>query len=169
MHKNIKLHVPSDKDEIQLKTSDQEDLLNLRQWKNSQCEYFFYQDVISLKQQQNWFYSYLNRADDFMFIVMVGQVPIGCMGIRYIDSEWDIYNVILGIDDFGKKGIMSKAFQSLLDFANATKQSPLTLKVLKHNPAVAWYQKNGFEIESDMSSYYRMIYRSKNTTQDYLS
>lgn len=138
------------------------DLLKLLEWKNSQRNYFFHKEIISHEQQKEWFLAYQTREEDFMFSVLVQGVAIGCMGIRFIKDEWDIYNVILGSSNHGKKGIMSKAFQAMLQFAISRHKNPISLKVLKYNPAVSWYEKNGFEITSEQKEYFCMTYIQQN-------
>lgn len=125
-----------------IKLSDQE---NLRNWKNANRQSFFYQQIISSDDQQKWFEAYLKRDDDFMFIVMAAE-PIGCMGFRFSDQVWDVYNVILGRPEFGRKGHMSHALQMMCSFARQLALIPITAKVLKDNPAVSWYKRNAFRV-----------------------
>jgi RimJ/RimL family protein N-acetyltransferase len=114
---------------------------------------------ISPEQQRQWLRDYNNRADDFMFVVVLNSISIGCMGIRITNDVWDIYNVILGSLIHKKQGYMSKAFHEMLNFANSERDVPVTLKVLKTNPAVGWYQQNGFVISSERNDHYFMIHK----------
>ncbi len=67
---------------------------NLRLWKNSNRSGFFNKEIISIEQQIVWFQYLKNQENNFMFIVQVDSLPVGCMGIRLTDGEWDVYNVI---------------------------------------------------------------------------
>jgi RimJ/RimL family protein N-acetyltransferase len=82
------------------------------------------------------------------------------MGIRVLESAWDVYNVILGLPDHGGKGLMGKSLQTMLRFALSLHAMPITLEVLRNNPAVAWYQKNGFVITSEQRDHYCMLFDS---------
>lgn len=153
---------------MQIRSANNDDLSNLRKWKNAQREFFFYKEEISAEKQIEWFSAYQNRLEDYIFMVIVNEKPIGCMGIRLIDEVWDIYNVILGIEEFGGKGYMSSAFKEMLGFALGHHQVPITLQVLKHNPAVSWYQKKGFVITSEQPDYFCMLYQPENFKKDNL-
>lgn len=143
---------------LELRSANYEHLDLLRDWKNSQKEYFFHQKEISNIEQLRWFDSYINRNDDYMFMVVYKNIFIGCMGIRLFDENWDIYNVILGLNEYGGKGFMGVAFEAMLQWAIERKKNPITLKVLKHNPAVSWYKKQGLIIVQSHDSYYSMKY-----------
>jgi len=149
-----------------LREANSLDLSNLRRWKNANRNFFFHKDEITEAQQLAWFNSYLTRAQDYMLIVLVNDQPIGCMGIRFLENEWDVYNVILGEIRYEKKGFMSKAFQVMLKFASSTNNNPITLKVLENNPAVIWYQKQGFEIITKIKNHYQMVFKTQNKKEN---
>ena len=137
---------------------DSNDLENLRSWKNSQKMFFFHTASISEEQQIDWYQSYVKRNNDFMFMILnIENKPVGCMGIRLINEEWDIYNVILGSIKYEKLGFMSKSFTKMIDFAYTKTKCAIGLKVLKHNPAVDWYKKNGLFIVEEHLNYYYML------------
>lgn len=136
------------------------DLEFLRQWKNSQRQYFFHQEEIDPNQHRQWWESFSLRPYDIMLITEYEKQRVGCMGVRWQEDHWDIYNVILGAQEFGGRGFMGLAFSALLDYAFALKPSPIRLQVLKHNPAVKWYQKQGFEINEIHDSFYAMTFQS---------
>jgi ribosomal protein S18 acetylase RimI-like enzyme len=142
-----------------LRAIGEEDLMFLRQWKNQQKQFFFHQQDISPEQQMQWFESFVTRPHDLLFMTVYAGHVFGCMGIRWLDSYWDIYNVILGDDAFGKRGLMGNAFNSLLHYALTLKSAPITLQVLKHNPAVGWYHKHGFKITEEYDNHFSMTYQ----------
>jgi RimJ/RimL family protein N-acetyltransferase len=142
------------------------DLENLRQWKNEQREFFFHKDEITPEQQRNWYAAFQGRPYDFMFMTALDGQTFGCMGIRWLENAWDIYNVILARPELGGRGHMSKAFKTMLAYALALKRSPITLQVLKHNPAVRWYLNKEFVITSEYDDHYTMIYQSNSNQQD---
>jgi RimJ/RimL family protein N-acetyltransferase len=163
--KTIALPVCEDAPNLWLHTANETDLSNLREWKNKHRHFFFFNDEITPDQQAAWFLSYQGRPKDFMFMVKLEEEAIGCMGIRLIDNIWDVYNVILGLSQFQGRGLMGKAFEAMLGYAMSRHPTQITLKVLKHNPAVAWYQKNGFLITSEEEDHYSMSYLSDNKEQ----
>jgi len=166
LNKNITIPVSVKELKISLRTANEGDLPDLRQWKNEQREFFFFKDEISPEQQLEWYRAYRKRPEDYMFIVILEEIAMGCMGIRLIDDVWDVYNVILGLANHGGKGLMSGAFQAMLRFAASRRPNPITLRVLKHNPAVCWYQKNGFLITAEQPDHFCMSYQSAKITQD---
>jgi len=142
---------------ITLKLIDQSDLNNLMNWKNTNRSFFFHNSNISKQQQKIWYQSYCQRDQDYMFIVNFNELPIGCMGIRYLQKYWDVYNIILGDMNFQKQGIMGKAFKKMIDFAIKNYKTDIVLKVLKHNPAIRWYEKQGFTIVEKNNDHYLML------------
>jgi hypothetical protein len=89
------------------------------------------------------FYSKTSLADN-MFVVQHDDIAIGCMGFRLIDGKADVYNVILGNPDYGRKGFMSKALALMCSYILSNSIQNIGLKVLRSNPALNWYLKNGF-------------------------
>jgi ribosomal protein S18 acetylase RimI-like enzyme len=153
---------------LALRSASQCDLEYLRKWKNEQKQFFFHQEEIKPEQQLNWYRSFIKRPYDLMLMVEYEHRLFGCMGIRWQDNHWDIYNVILGVHEFGRRGLMGRAFATMLDFAGSLKTAPITLQVLKHNPAVEWYQKHGFEITEKYESFFSMIFQPQQTRKIYL-
>jgi ribosomal protein S18 acetylase RimI-like enzyme len=165
---SLLINVPDELNQIVLRAASRLDLLNLRNWKNAQRAFFFHTAEITHEQQQAWFDAYLPRPNDYMLIVDVNERAIGCMGIRLLAGEWDVYNVILGDEMYARKGYMGKAFQAMIAFAAAQMFLPITLKVLKHNPAASWYQKQGFEIVSEQADHFKMIFKIQNKMENLL-
>lgn len=166
LQKNITIPIHDEELQISLRTANEDDLHNLRNWKNEKREFFFFKGEISPEQQHEWFRAYQARGDDYMFVVLVEEATIGCMGIRLLDEVWDIYNVIRGTADHGGKGLMSKAFHAMLRFAASCRLKPITVQVLKHNPAVGWYKKNGFVIASEQPDHFCLSYQPENIRKD---
>lgn len=158
---NISLFSEGSHAVLTLRTAQQADMDSLREWKNSKRQFFFHTDLISPKQQNEWYERYMARPHDYMFVVVVGGQEIGCLGIRLQEGEWDVYNVILGNPSYENKGFMSRALNLMLRFAYGKQSFPIRLKVLKKNPAVAWYQKNAFSIISEGDHYFVMQYENR--------
>jgi RimJ/RimL family protein N-acetyltransferase len=143
-------------DDVTLRTITETDCDNLRQWKNDNRRAFFSQDIISPQMQMKWFQSYLERENDFMFMVMFNSEPIGCMGFHMLEGQADIYNVILGRLDMAGKGIMSKGLLIMCSYIYSDFTHDIGLKVLRSNLAVGWYEKNGFYKADTYDTYFQM-------------
>jgi ribosomal protein S18 acetylase RimI-like enzyme len=154
----IHLAVPSSPG-LELRSATAVDLERLRQWKNAQRQFFFHQEEISESQQRQWFDAFMSRPYDLMLLTVFERRVFGCMGIRWQASHWDVYNVILGLPDYGKRGLMGQSFAALLDYAVVLKPGPITLQVLKNNPAISWYQKQGFRITEIHETYFSMLHQ----------
>ena len=161
MKLKITLSVPSNSDLIILRTIEESDIIDLMNWKNNNKEYFFSKYDITWEKQLLWYQGYIQRGTDLMFVVEANKVVIGCMGIRRINDEWDVYNVILGRTEYSGNGIMYKCFQKMLRYVLDIDHLPITLKVLKNNPAVGWYEKNGFKIIKEELHHFEMVFQSK--------
>ena len=126
---------------------NEKDLEYLRVWKNKYRKYFFFQKKITPQDQLKWYEGYLNRNNDYMFAVLApdGRI-IGCMGVRLNEEEqyWDIYNVMRGSVSHQGLGLMSEGLHKMINFALHKQNISIQLVVLKGNPAMQWYIKNGF-------------------------
>jgi ribosomal protein S18 acetylase RimI-like enzyme len=118
----------------------------LRAWRNANRAAFFETAVVDENRQQRWFRGYLGRADDFLFLVMAGDAPVGCVGVRLVDDGWDVYNVIRGVGTAASRGFMGRGLRMAVAFARGRRDLPVTAVVLAANPAVAWYARQGFVI-----------------------
>ena len=141
----MNLAILPDDNGLILKAVTYEDIEILRRWKNENRQCFFYQDHISEKQQYSWFTDFSKRKDDFIFILKFIETNIGCIGFRLLDDVIDIYNVIIGDKNFLSKGFMSIALQTLCSFIKDCYPNEITVRVLRNNPAIAWYEKNYFK------------------------
>jgi len=87
-----------------------------------------------------------------MFLICYDNLNIGCMGFRLVDDTIDIYNVILGDKKYGGQGLISQAMEVMINFIISHYPQNITAKIIIDNPALRWYQKNGFiviELNSD--------------------
>ena len=80
MTKNTALTMTTEGGTLSLIAANENDLENLRQWKNEQREFFFHKDIITIEQQCAWFAKFKARKHDYMFIVDLNGKAIGCMG-----------------------------------------------------------------------------------------
>jgi RimJ/RimL family protein N-acetyltransferase len=146
-------------DPIGLRLAGAEDQDHLRDWRNAHARRFYQQSHVSDESQRRWFEAYLDRPDDFLFMVMEAGHAIGCMGIRFLDREWEVYNVIRGVESTCSKGLMSSALAMMLEFAWRSRPVPVRVEVLADNPALAWYLRNGFVVIDADTRSFRLIHR----------
>lgn len=150
--KNLTL-VSDELDSVTLRGITESDQENLRQWKNANRFAFFFQGIITKQAQSQWFEKYLEREHDWMFIVLVLGQPIGCMGIRLLGAQADVYNVILGNPSMGKRGRMRGALRLMCSYMIARFKCEIGVQVLRSNPALGWYTKLGFRERAANASY----------------
>lgn len=156
----IRLLEPQPLQNFRLRYIEGRDLELLREWKNENKKCFFYQNEISPKQQRQWFLGFIERAYDYMFMVeLVSKTSldsIGCMGFRVIDNVIDVYNVIRG-NKIDAGFTMGDALHLMLNFVVLEfYNKDIISKVLSDNPAIKWYQKNGFSIKEIKGNHFVM-------------
>ena len=136
-----------------LRAINSTDIESLRLWKNANKEYFFHAEDIAADQQLAWYERFIQRSNDHMFVVeeLVGsnRRKIGCMGYRVKGSVVDVYNIMRGQPSLDNKFTMGQAFLLMTAYAAEREQMSVTCVVLKSNPALNWYAKNGFKVMSD--------------------
>lgn len=118
----------------------------LRVWRNAAAGAFFDSAPIDAEAQRRWFAGYLGRDEDFLFMVMEAAEPRGCLGVRLVNGEWDVYNVIRGERTAGSRGGMGRGLELLVDFARRRAELPVRAVVLAGNPAIGWYERHGFAV-----------------------
>ena len=156
------------KSEFRLRSISATDSEQLRQWKNANKNSFFLKRDIEPEEQQKWFEGFSGREHDHMFVVeqSVGDAsePIGCMGFRRLYDEGcvDAYNIIRSRKIEPADFTMADCFRTMLKYAAIKYPDlPIRCKVLKNNPAVAWYERNGFSV-IDMAADYNLMELDKN-------
>jgi len=142
-----------------LRAIEECDLDDLRVWKNHDRERFFFKGIIGPEQQAQWYAGFRARPEDFMFMVEAPRPPtprrFGCMGFRLIEGVVDVYNVIRGEDLHGDDAKMSDALALMCSYALSFGRD-ITLKVLRDNPAVGWYERFLFVRVEERPDHYFM-------------
>ncbi len=91
--------------------------------------------------------------DDYIFMVTLNGIKIGCMGYRKNNGLIDIYNVMLGKNEFARKGLMGRALRMLCSYLYDNIGGDITTKVIYDNQAKLWYRKNGFKEINTIEDY----------------
>jgi hypothetical protein len=157
----IVLGRPEDATSPWLRLAGLADQEHLRSWRNANAIRFYHQEIVPPEAQRRWFEAYLERPDDYLFMVMAGDHAVGCIGLRFVNEAWDVYNVIRGVQARGSTGFMSLALGLVLAFARHTRPVPIVVEVLPDNPALRWYLANGFVVAEETPRCVRMIHQSQ--------
>lgn len=156
-----------DRMNMRIRSIMQNDIEDLRVWKNNNRESFFYKQEILPEEQVIWYQKYLHREDDYIFIVEVLNddtwEKIGCLGFRVVEGNIDLYNIIRGRRTEARSS-MREAMQILLAYISARYSYPIKCDVLVDNPAVEWYNKCGFSIKECRGDYYIMVFEKDMVT-----
>ena len=146
-----------DDDSFRLRCILEEDIEELRQWKNNNVKSFFYQKIISPEQQKEWYKNYLERTEDFIFVAEIKNKDewqkFGCLGYRLLDEKLDLYNIIRGYKTI-RKSSMKVAMAVLISYLCKEYTQKIQCDVLIDNAALLWYNKCGFSIKQNMGTYY---------------
>lgn len=155
----IQIVIKDQKGTFQIRNIGINDIEELRVWKNQNKKSFFYQEEISSEEQLRWFQGYLERQQDYMFVIEE-QIDgdslhkIGCIGFRVQDGHIvDIYNVIRG-ENSVRGTRMSQAMHRLVNYIQ--EQLPgykIKCDVLNDNVAREWYIMCGFSIDECLDNY----------------
>lgn len=142
-----------------LRTIVPQDIEELRIWKNINRNSFFYNKIIDINQQREWYEKYSQKSDDYILIIeeksddstLVNK--IGCIGFRYIDrGTIDVYNVLRGNDSVKNSRILD-AMNILINWLIDNTEAKIKCDVLLDNKAITWYEKCGFIIEKKVDNY----------------
>lgn len=137
-----------------VRTIIEEDMELLRTWKNSNRDSFFFKELITPDMQREWFKSYLQREYDFMMVVVHKDERIGCIGFRRLEDCVDLYNVILGQQQYARKGYMAIALDLVCNEVDSRYPGvPIMVSVLRKNPALNWYFRRGFTVTREHEDY----------------
>lgn len=131
------------------------DLETLRLWRNANRTAFFCQEEISPQAQRRWHEGYLARQDDALFIVEAAGRPAGCAGARRSGGETELYNV-MAAPGARVPGAMSGALLLLCSWAADHHGAPVGCRVLRGNPARAFYESLGFRLVEERPDHARL-------------
>lgn len=149
--------------DFRLRSIESSDIEDLRAWKNHHKGSFFLKEDITPEKQRVWFNHFCHRAADRMFVVEQrtdeGWEKIGSMGFRMLRDEGcvDAYNIMRARKIEPASFTMSDPFRTMLRYAATLHDNlPIRCKVLTDNPAVTWYERNGFSKIDEREGYVLM-------------
>ncbi len=144
------------KDTTFLRKMTIDDIETLRHNKNKNKKYFFNQEEITYEKQLNWYHYMQETNDNFMFICIdKNNESFGCIGFRKLENVVDVYNVMR----FKQSEIsMSECMHQVIqEIKKKYSELPIQVLVLKNNPAIDWYKKNGFTLTEQSDNFVKMI------------
>jgi RimJ/RimL family protein N-acetyltransferase len=153
-------------EKILLRLVTEADLDLTLRWRNQDHirRWFFTSSIIDPEQHHRWFEQYIERDDDFVFVIeeLATQRPIGQVALYHVD--WDLRRAEFGRLMIGESDAMGKGFArsatelairiAFVDF----KLRQLYLEVYAHNTrARAIYESTGFQVVSQQNNLVTMI------------
>jgi diamine N-acetyltransferase len=141
-----------EKDTVRLRLLEEADLEMTLAWRNQNRRWFSNANLISIDQHREWFRQYLDRDDDYLFVIerLNGRAePVGQIALYKIDREKrhaEFGRLLIGEPAAIRKGIAQKATEILLDYAFTDLGiQTIQLEVLRNNiPAMSLYGRCGF-------------------------
>jgi len=159
----MKRSIPPFGDEfISLRLIEESDLETTLSWRNRDDArvWFKTSSQLTLEQHQAWFHRYLNKDDDFLFVVEAGGKLVGQASVY--DIHWNEGTAELGrflaAPEARGKGWISDACGELMEFCRANLGlSYLYLEVIETNEkAIRVYKRNNFGEERHYDGLIRM-------------
>lgn len=87
-------------------------------------------------------------------IIMLHGQPIGLLSVQQSDNELFIRSILI-VSEYQSKGIGSFIISNVIEQAQQQGR-PVTLQVLKVNPARRLYERLGFVIEDETETHFKM-------------
>lgn len=147
---------PFENDKICLRLLTSADLPLTLNWRNQDHirKWFFYSDVIAIEQHIRWFEQYLERDDDFVFVIesiVDNYLPVGQIALYHIDwpAKRAEYGRIMIAEPAARgKGLGRAATRLILNIGfNYFHLQEIYLEVFENNLAArAVYNDCGFKI-----------------------
>ena len=132
-----------------VRSISEKDIETLRRWKNNHRKSFFYQGIISPKQQKAWYSKFVLDDNQQMFVCETVERLIACVGFKNAHKgKIELYNLICGDPRYLRKGLMSHLYQAIEKIIKEEKFNEIYLYVLKNNVAAQeWYKRQGFKCQ----------------------
>ncbi|MFC3799808.1 GNAT family N-acetyltransferase [Cohnella sp. GCM10012308] len=141
------------------------DLEIMRIWRNSEWArfYFLNSTEISSEQQEKWYLSYLNKENDYMFMIIWEGQKVGVVALYNHDLQNKTieFGRLLLVPEMRGKGIAKKVVFLLTDLSlNELEANRIVLEVLQTNKVAAkLYEKCGFHFQGEYIHNGRKIIR----------
>lgn len=156
---------PIDFQNIRLRLIEQKDLVTTLSWRNRDDARIWFKtsNQITIEQHQSWFNQYLQKDDDYVFVIEFHEILVGQVSVYNIQFSEGCAEVgrFLVSPLYTGKGYMKQACTALIHLCyKAFKLKYLYLEVLESNErALHLYQKIGFSEESRYAGLIHMGYK----------
>jgi len=147
-----------------------EDLPLTLTWRNDPSIriWFVYSEIITWEQHQEFFYNYLMRLDDFIYIIELNDHecnPMGQISLYNLNNEnktAEFGRLMIGEKTARGKGFAEEASTMIIEDAFLNKGlSEIYLDVFTENqPAVRIYSKLGFKVTSQNNDMLHMVLKA---------
>lgn len=159
---------PFGDNKVTLRLIEEQDLATTLAWRNRDAArvWFKSSEPILMDQHRSWYWRYLEKDDDFLFVVMANGSLVGQVSVYGID--WDrktaeIGRFLAAPEAAGRGNIRASCFNLLEFCANALELSYVFLEVISTNErALRLYLNCGFVEEQNNNGIIRMGLRLPN-------
>jgi diamine N-acetyltransferase len=158
--------VPIQGARLRLRPLEAADLPTTLAWRNQDHvrRWFVHSEPLTWEQHQSWFFTYLPRDDDYLFVIEETErlrKPVGQVGLYRIDwrsRTAEFGRILIGEPDAQGSGLAREATSLLLGYAfGAWSLQEIELEVFAENTrAIRVYQRCGFEPASEGDGMVRM-------------
>lgn len=147
---------------VTLRLIEERDLKTILDWRNRDEArvWFKTSDKLTFESHKNWYDRYVNKDDDFFFLIEAGGKPVGQCGIYDVDRASGTAEIgrFLAAPDQAGHGYITRSCGELVRFGiKVLDLSYLFLEVMEQNAkAISIYRRCGFTEESRSGGLIRM-------------
>lgn len=104
---------------VMLRLLELRDLPKTLQWRNQNSQWFFHSERIPPSQHLAWFKNYIERDDDFVFIIVADRAPVGQCSIYNVhwDEHWADFGRLVIDARYRRHGLATAATKLLTTVA----------------------------------------------------
>ncbi len=147
---------------VTLRLIEERDLKTILDWRNRDEArvWFKTSDKLTFESHKNWYDRYVNKDDDFFFLIEAGGKPVGQCGIYDVDRASGTAEIgrFLAATDQAGHGYITRSCGELVRFGiGVLNLSYLFLEVMEQNAkAISVYRRCGFDEEGSFKGLVRM-------------
>lgn len=148
---------------VSLRLLEEDDLENLRTWRNDSRHSFFNSDIITADGQRRWFENvYQKKPDDLIFVIETGEgEPVGAVSLYDFKpkEKQAEYGRMVVSKEHRRNGYAQDASEALIEFGfDELGLDRVVLGVVPSNRlAIDLYEKMGFKVTKRGKDETRMV------------
>lgn len=157
---------PFGNESIRLRLIQEDDLDTTLSWRNRDDVRIWFKSSapLTIDQHRDWFFKYLEKPDDFLFVAEADGNLVGQASVYQIDHEKGSAEIgrFLAAPEYRGRGFIQQACAELIKWCgNQQRLSHLYLEVFEHNHrAIRIYSQCGFLEEARYDDLIRMSWRA---------